>query len=137
MSARNLCIIMYVHQIIELSVLSSTLSLFLDFCYRDGNILGWWLESLAKFFIGKPNDPGKDKIEADGFLDYRDWWFDKANKSFWFKPLGSCVVCANVWHSALLCFLGGYFVSTVYWVYAIPIILLSNFIVRFFHDKLT
>ncbi len=125
---------MYVQQILELSVLCSTFTLFLDFCYRDGNILEWWPEWWAKFFIGRPKHTGKKKLEEEGFLEFRDYWFDRASRSFWFKA-GYCVVCANVWHSLIICFLFGFYDLT-YWLYCIPVILLSNFIVRFFHDKL-
>lgn len=56
------------------------------------------------------------------------------DKWFWFAPLGGCVVCMNVWISFVFTpgfvFTGECAWSTVFFI------LLSSFLVRFFHGKL-
>ena len=58
------------------AVVNACTSWFLDFCLDDGNIFFKYRLWLERNFI-------------DEF----------GNESFWFKPLGGCVVCMNIWLS--------------------------------------
>lgn len=54
--------------------ITACFSYFMDLCYEDQMIFKRWLPFLERT-IGEGN--------------------------FWYKPLGGCVLCANVWHSFL------------------------------------
>lgn len=72
-------------------------SYFLDFCFWKGNIFGNYLPWLAKKFV-KRYEPDYYKVIKDvknSSLD--DELIERAQKYFWFKPLGGCVVCMHVW----------------------------------------
>ena len=118
----TLIIIQQWQEIVALSILSASLSLFLDFCFREGNIFSGWLEFWARWWL-KRNGLYKVKRHNDRELLLADckWW--------WFKPLGYCIVCSNVWVSVgvalILCP-----------VCILPVILLSNFLVRYFYNEL-
>lgn len=106
--------------IIELAVISALLSLFIEFCFREGNIFGGWLDFLADMHL--PEDVMNADLDREDRFEMVDW--------FWFKPLGGCVVCMNVWISFALC-------AVFYWDWKfILVVLLSSFIVRFFQEKI-
>lgn len=107
--------------IIELAVFSAVLSLFLEFCFREGHIFEGWLNFWAKRHL--PEDVWEDeKIDREDKLELVTW--------FWFKPLGGCVVCMNVWISFILCLL--FHPELTF----LSVVLLSSFLVRFFHKKI-
>lgn len=116
--------------IIELALLSALHSLFLDFCFREGNIFDGWLE-----FWYRQSVPGKIREQLDSQKDVtREDRFEHINW-FWFKPLGGCVVCMNVWISFAVCAIWIFF-GALYLCEVLPIVLLSSFIVRYFHEKI-
>lgn len=125
--------------ILTWSVFTFLLSVFLDFCLSENNIFEGWLNFWARLWL-KNNKPEllekyKDKTDSEVWLEnpkyetVREFLFSEV-RWFWFKPLGACVVCMNVWISFaffwtqdnLICFLS--------------MILLSNFLVRLTHDRL-
>lgn len=105
--------------IVELAALSALISLFLDFCFREGNILGWWLDLL---------------IDLEHSMDVTDGLTREQKEelplSWWYKPLGGCIVCLNAWVSLSLCL---FFYHDIKFLI---VILLSSFFVRLFHDRL-
>lgn len=125
----------YLLQIAIWSLFTALLSLFLEFCMRKRNILGWWLEFLAARWLKKNDrvnyDLGKfmesQGTIPEGYDSLREWVFEQVHW-FWFKPLGYCVVCMNVW----ICFA---FIPLVglNFIEIIGFILLSNFLVRISH----
>lgn len=121
--------------IIELAVISALLSMFLDFTFREGNIFEGWLDFLADLHL--PEDV-KEALDNDREERFKmvDW--------FWFKPLGGCVICMNVWISFAICAcfvrridldLGVHVVFETL-AGALLMVLLSNFLVRFFQEKI-
>jgi hypothetical protein len=60
---------------IAIAILGSMTSFFLEFCYRPGNVFGWYMDFIEKYFRDNPKNPV-------GFL-----W----------KPLGGCIQCHNTW----------------------------------------
>lgn len=120
--------------IVELAVISALLSMFLDFTFREGNIFEGWLDFLADLHL--PEDVEQADIEREDRFKMVDW--------FWFKPLGGCVVCMNVWISFILCVLFYQRVPVELGIYGLfefiagvlLVVLLSNFIVRFFQEKI-
>lgn len=119
---------------LELAFISALLSLFLDFCFREGNIFEGWLDFLADLHL--PEDVEAADIDREDRFKMVDW--------FWFKPLGGCVVCMNVWISfcTCLCFIGriqldlGVHALFETLAGALLVVILSNFIVRFFQEKI-
>lgn len=110
---------MFTWYIVELSVLSALVSLFLDFCFREGNIFEGWLDFWADVFL---SEDLPDDLDRETRFKLVDW--------FWFKPLGYCVVCMNVWISLITCLL---FYRD--WKFVL-VVLLSSFLVRITHERL-
>lgn len=126
--------------IIIWSSFTALLSLFFDFCFKENNIFEGWLNFWAKWWLGKNNPDilreAKQKtdetiyIQTEGKQEtVREWVFSKV-EWFWFKPLGGCVVCMNVWISFAFLFTQSNFISML------AMVLLSNFLVRFANGKL-
>lgn len=105
--------------IIELAAISALLSLFLDFCFREGNIFAGWIDFLIDAEL--PESVTKD-LTRDEKEDMIFAW--------WYKPLGGCVVCLNVWISLGLCL---FFYHD--WK-LILVVLVSSFLVRLLHERL-
>lgn len=120
---------------------TALLSLFLDKCFQEGNIFEGWLDFWAKKWLNE-NDPGilleyygvtneQVHLKTAGKYDtVREYLFDNV-KWFWFKPIGYCVICMNVWISFLFIPLVNVnFISIFFYV------LFSNFIVRVTKERL-
>lgn len=133
------------HTIIELGIFSALLSLFLEFCFRDQNIFSGWLDWWADWWLSR-NDPQKlelvNKMDDEDVIELTDGDYDKARDYkfslvhwWWFKPLGYCVVCMNVWVSLLLCSIP-FVLLFMSPIELLCTVLLSNFLVRYFYKKL-
>lgn len=105
--------------IVELAVIAALISLFLDFCFREGNILGWWIDLLID--IELPSSVTKDLSRDEKEEMIRAWWY---------KPLGGCVVCLNAWVSISLCLFFYHDWKMIF------VVLLSSFFVRYFQEKI-
>lgn len=125
--------------ILTWSVYTFLLSVFLDFCFSENNIFEGWLNFWAKWWL-KKNKPKllkkyQDKTDNEVWLEnpkyetVREYLFSEV-EWFWFKPLGACVVCMNVWICFALAWTQGNVISVL------AMILLSNFLVRFSNEKL-
>jgi hypothetical protein len=62
-----------VAQLMLICPMTASLSLFLQFCLKHGNILGWYGDLL-------------DNV-----------WEEKPGLRYWLKPLGACVYCYGTW----------------------------------------
>lgn len=121
--------------IVEIAAISALISMFLEFTFREGNIFSDWLDFLADLHLPVDVKEALNNDRDDRF-NMVDW--------FWFKPLGGCVVCMNVWISFILCVVFYRRVAVELSMYglfefiagALLVVLLSNFIVRFFQDKI-
>lgn len=87
-------------QIILEASTAALLSLFLEFCFREGNIFSFWLSFWGELYrVVFPYKIPHQKImisETNGeCLTERDYMIWKA----WLitKPLGYCIVCFNFW----------------------------------------
>ena len=102
-------------------------------------ISNWWLkrnDPESKLFAesnlrGKSEEVCLTLTDGEYESEY-DYKYDKT-KFVWFKPLGYCVVCMNVWISLLY---GLGFVFFLYPFKFLGMILLSSFLTRFFYGKL-
>lgn len=123
---------------IELAVISALLSLFLEFCFREGNIFAGWLDFIAnkrldKETLNKLSNKTNTDIQAETEGDYQTVREYKLSlvKWWWFKPLGYCVVCMNVWITLIINQI--YFLPLMELGFAV---LLSNFLVRYFYERI-
>lgn len=111
--------------IIEIAAFSALLSLFLEFCFREGNIFQQWLPFIAERYLKRKGIDSTDLPREDKLELASDW--------FWFKPLGYCVVCMNVWITTMSISIFGLNLDPPSMLLAI---LFSNLLVRYFQDKI-
>ena len=135
------------------AALIAMLALFLEFCFRPGNVFCFWLDFWQNRWL-KRNDPGfyeaatndmtDDQVRKDPEHDHEtiaslmrarvDW--------FWFKPLGGCVVCFAVWVAFAclplfnVCAFNECLPIIDLLIANLAVVLLSNFLVRYFHGLL-
>jgi hypothetical protein len=138
--------------IASISFFIASFSLFLDFCFREGNIFDGWLIFWAKRWMrrempellqeyGEMSDEEFESLKMADFDSKWEYLFSHVDW-FWFKPLGDCVVCANVWHSFLLAPLLLMATNGVSSCFGCPlfdtfvVILTSNLIVRILHQRI-
>ncbi len=119
-----------------LGILCALFSYFLDYCFWDGSIFKNYLPWLAKKCVEKRNYKrhmeiltgllNKEYSEPDANILYKD----EAQKTFWYKVLGGCAVCTNVYitfHSYILIWiLSDWFTLWHYF----PYMLISSFYLR-------
>lgn len=91
-------------QIVFLGIFSAMNSFFLEFCYQEGNIFGWWIDYLNAHV----RDNKKHLLHP------------------FYKPLGGCVYCQNIW-IAMSYFLVTHFAFGVSWWLFFPVIMFSHF----------
>jgi ABC-type uncharacterized transport system fused permease/ATPase subunit len=89
------------------ALLTASFSYAIDEWIQEGMIFGFYGKWLEKTRY-KNNGPGKVVTER--------WYY---------KPLGGCVICANVWHSVIFCLVMG---LSLHW--SVAIIFISNLFVR-------
>jgi len=115
--------------ILVFAFINATLTYFLQFCFRDGAIFEKWLPFLAKNTL-KKRDKNMYDIISRMPAEKRDYEFiQAASDYFWFKILGGCYVCSNVWQS-FGTFGIVYFICSVNIFWGIPFVLISNFLLR-------
>ena len=115
---------------IFLGFLNSLLSYFLDYCFYKGSIFGAWLPFLAKInlILFKPGTY-KGLKEARKNPHYDDMLCESALDCFFYKVLGGCIVCTNIWLGAITFTLLWLFLPLSYWL-IIPYLLFSSFSLR-------
>lgn len=115
---------------IVLGAFNSLLSYFLDYCFWEGSIFGGWLPRLAKWNL-KTFKPERLKfLEAGKYSpEYDNELIKEAQNMFFFKILGGCMICSNIWL--------GVCTYTLIWLkidisfaYLFPYLLFSSFILR-------
>jgi len=122
-------------------------TLFLEFCFREGHIFEGWLEFWAVRWYKKEApeildsylDMSLKEVEEMGYETRRELILDNVDW-FWFKPLGHCPPCLNIWISILTAPVALYYSQPVGLLEVIIIFtlaLFSNFLTRFFLDRIT
>ena len=115
---------------IFLGFFNSLLSYFLDYCFYKGSIFGGWLPLLAKvnLILFRPATYSELKKSSKN-PHYDDMLCEEALNSFFYKILGGCIVCTNIWLGAFT-FTGIWlFLPISYWL-IIPYLLFSSFFLR-------
>ena len=113
-----------------LGFLNSLLSYFLDYCFYKGSIFGGWLPFLAKInlILFKPGTYRGLKCSSKN-PHYDDKLCEEALDCFFYKVLGGCIVCTNIWLGAFTFSLIWAFLPISYWL-IIPYLLFSSFSLR-------
>lgn len=113
-----------------LGAINALFSYFLDFCFWEGNIFGFWQPFIAKICLRFKN-PEKLKAlqSAKDNPEYENMLIAAAGKIFLFKVLGGCAPCTNIWIGFISFFFINPFIG-LGWVYAIPYLLFSSYILR-------
>lgn len=123
------------------ALFTACLSLFLDKCFQEGMIFSGWLEFWGYWWL-KENKweffdativytDDETKLHTSGRYDTtREWLFSEV-RWFWFKPLGYCVVCMNVWINFFWLFFSGLDLFSCLFS-----LVISNLLVRYLKEKL-
>lgn len=115
----------------------SYLSLFFDMIIQPGMIAHFYLRGLARWF-GKDNKEFCliEKLPDETLKFEQHFEYAIKNKPL-FKPLGGCILCANVWHSILISVPILFLVSNIFeWWWIFPEIFVSSFYLRFLMTKI-
>lgn len=121
-------ILIKIHLMAVFGAIVALFSYFLDYCFRPGAIFGKWLPFLAKTNIKLFHPKRLNETEPfKGHADYENMLIDNAQDCIFFKVLGGCIICTNIWIGFISFIFVGQFYS---WLYAIPYILFSSFILR-------
>lgn len=132
MDAQTLAIILTIAKITLSCIFGATLALFsyfIDFCFWDKNIFGFWLPFVAKSIVKR-----KDKLKYQYILtsqkEQRDNLFiESAMTEPLYKVLGGCSICLNIWIGFFTFPFIAYFTGFSYW-FMIPYLLSASFILR-------
>lgn len=111
--------------------INALFSYFLDYCFWEGSIFGFWLPFNAKtqLKIWKPKKYTqlqllKDSPEFDNML------IDSAQNLFFYKILGGCLICTNIWVALASFFVIHSYLLPLSWIYFLPYTLFSSYILR-------
>lgn len=132
MDAQTLAMIAIIVNIILVSIFGVILALFsyfLDFCFWDGNIFGKWLPFVAKTILKR-----KDKLKYDYVCkspeEQQDQLFiNSVEKQPFYKVLGGCSICLNIWIGFATYPVIAYFTGFSYW-YMIIYLMVASFTLR-------
>jgi len=87
---------------------AALVSFFLDFCFREGNVLSFWIRFLNKYFHKNAKNPFR----------------------FLYKPLGACTICMNVYVANLVFVVYWYFWDLSF-IWLIPSALIAHVVLYF------
>lgn len=112
--------------------LNSLLSYFLQYCFRQGAVFTNWLPFVAKIICYRRNRWAYENIKKmPEKLQRQEAFIMESINHFWYKILGGCYICSNIWQSfftvfVLLLILDLKEVA----IWFIPYSLLSSFFLR-------
>lgn len=124
--------------VLILALCNSLMSYFLDYCFYENAIFGWWLPFLASKIVHlwhRDELASLEPVKNNKDL-YEKRLIQIADSNFLFKILGGCIICSNVWQ-CITCFtiMWGVlfyhnYVNGWSWLLLLPYIFISNFFVR-------
>lgn len=111
--------------------LNSLLSYFIDYTFWQGSIfenyLPWLAKKNLKFFRPAKYEllmQRKDHLEFDNDL------IKAAADMFFFKILGGCVICTNIWLGGITFTILNLLLLSISWWCVIPYLIFSSFLLR-------
>lgn len=115
---------------------NASLSSFIEFNMGKGRLLYWYYKFLVKKFgmKGFLKDNGAALLEdrklgADNTAFILSELKKHASKEFWFKPLGGCSICMNIWLGFATFFFWNFYFDLPLFLY-LPYLLISNAFLR-------
>lgn len=103
---------------------SACFSYFLQYTFREGAIFGKWLPFVARMILRLQSKKGYQAIKQ---ADDNTLCLAASNNGF-YKALGGCGVCSNIWHAVLIfVFIIWYFVP-FYWIFGF--LFINSFLFR-------
>lgn len=133
MDVQSLAMITVILQAIIISGFAFLLSLFsyfLDFCFWDKNIFGFWLPLLARQITKRTNKAKYDYILKFEFAEKRNEFFiNEVETHPLFKVLGGCSICLNIW-IGLVTFPAIHILTGFSWWFYPYYLLFASFILR-------
>jgi hypothetical protein len=113
-----------------LGSINSLLSYFLDYCFWEGSIFGRWLPFIAKINLKLfDSDKFKGFQSAKDNPHYDNMLVEQAQKLFFFKILGGCPLCTNIWLGFFTFTIIALSLSISFW-YSLPYLLISSAVLR-------
>jgi hypothetical protein len=104
------------------------ISYFFEMCLKEGNIFQNYLPWLSNKLLCDSDIEECNRIE-DSPARRRLLIKNAEEKSFWYKPLGGCAACSNIWQGFILFWaFQGYFGLPI--IYIVPYLVISNFLLR-------
>lgn len=112
-----------------MGALCGLLSYFLDYCFWPQSIFKWYLPWLAGRVI-KSRYPAKyELLIKEPVADMGERLTGEAQNMFWYKILGGCSVCFNIWLAliswAVICIF-----TPLAWYYGFSYLLTSSWLIR-------
>lgn len=118
--------------ILFVSVLAWICALFsylLDYCFWTGSIFGKYIPYLAKTLVKALNPKDYKEVSMLKKELQEVEFIGRAEKIFFFKILGGCVICTNVWIAMIsFVFINLYF--NIGWLYMLPYVFSASFFLR-------
>lgn len=112
-----------------MGMICSLFSYFLDYCFWEGSIFGFYLPWLAKKLV-KNRLPNEYELISKLPKESQPQEFENAAHQIWFfKPLGGCAVCMNV-YIAVISYTMISLVSGLEWYYSFTYIFVSSAFLR-------
>lgn len=114
-----------------LGAINALFSYFLDYCFWEGSIFGFWLPLNAKINLWLFK---RKKLKEINLLKHHDQYqnmlIDAAQKLYFYKIAGGCLICTNIWISLIsFIVLKLFFFDFSMWFF-IPYALFSSFVLR-------
>lgn len=113
-----------------LGAINSLLSYFLDYTFWEGSIFEAYLPALARWNL-RTFAPHKLHLLNAGraSIEYDNECIKTAQNMFFFKILGGCAICSNIWLGAFT-FTVLYFALPLNFIYILPYLLFSSWLLR-------
>lgn len=109
---------------------NACISYFLDLTFKETHIFHKWLPWLATKLLNKEDVEECNKLDDTPARRRKLIKFAEA-KTFWFKPLGGCPACSNIWVGFMSFWVFAWYFH-IPLIYFLPFLVISNFLLRRF-----
>lgn len=127
-------ILFILFNIVFVMVLGGICALFsylLDYCIWPGSIFGKYLPWLSETLLKQQYPDEWKEVTLLPKQDQENHFIERAGKIFFFKILGGCIICTNIWIGFISWIAIELFSAFSFnWLYAFPYILTSSTILR-------
>lgn len=124
-------------KIATVMVMGSILGLFsylLDYCFWSDSIFEKYLPWLAETMLKRRFPEQLEEVKLLNVEHQETHLLDRASKLFFYKIMGGCIVCTNVWLGfiswIMIEIVSNYYGTSFNWFYSFPYILTSSTVLR-------